>query len=112
MRSIVMIICCFLYCLSAKGQNIDSILASKATDSSKAAALREHAFTISERNSDSALLLAKKAIQYSIQSKSKESYTHCLNVIGWIYFKSGKNDSGKWYISKARNDFHAQHNVK
>jgi len=110
-RVAAIIVLCNLYCLKVRGQNIDSIMLSNAADSSKALALGNYAFSISDSKPDSSLLIAGKALTLATHTKNKKIYAQCLMDLGWAYFKSGKYDSAKQCLSDSKMLFHKCHDT-
>ncbi len=91
---------------AGKGQSLDSVLRSGAPDSAKANFLSIYAFSISEDNPDSALILAKYGAYIARRAGNEIPLANCLSTIGWAYFKLGKLDSAKERLNKARSVFH------
>jgi len=89
--------------------DINAFVASKATNEQKADTLADYIFTICDRQPDSALYYSFRSREYAIISKSQMAYGNSLDAIGWSYFQLAKNDSAKFYLSKAQILFHAIH---
>ena len=111
LRVAIMIFFSCMYSCVACSQNIDSLLASNASDSDKVTQFSNYILNVTERNADSGLFLAKRSLLIPLFSKGKPDNAHALNAIGWAYFRLGKYDSAKWYLSSAEKDFHARHNA-
>ena len=110
-RVAIMIFFSCLYSCVTCSQNIDSLLASNVSDTDKVPQYCNYIYNVTERNPDSGLFLAKRSLLIPLFSKEKPNNAHALNAIGWAYFRLGKYDSAKWYLSKAEKDFHAKHNA-
>ena len=72
----------------------------------KANIVDSFAYSLTNSNPDSSLLVGRIALKIAAQAKSSYSYALALNTIGWANFHLGHKDSAIWYITSAKIMFH------
>ncbi len=93
-------------CISQKIDSLYKLVQRAKSDSAKAKALGDLAYSISSNDPDSALKLGWQGVSLAKKSNSNAALANCLQAIGWSYFRLGKNDSAIIFITQAKNIFH------
>ncbi len=99
----------FLFCLLVSTAShaqtrlhvLDSFLSLNIPDTTKADNISSYAFFLSERNADTALVMARVAVQLATKAKDDETYATVMNNAGWVYYNALELDTAEQYMLTA-----------
>ncbi len=114
-RFIIFLIVILLLPAKIFAQELDTLRAQlkrEPNESEKPAIMANIAFHIINTNPDSAIMLAKQAMQFALQVKNDNGFGASCNAIGWAFYRLGKSDSAIIYLEKARNIYHTINRTK
>ena len=109
-RCVALLTLWLVACTALKAEGRDSTKNSLASlpassSDSQIIALTLVAHGLIDRNSDSAFLLARRALDFSSGRGFQSGVAHACNTIGWAFLSKGRYDSSVFYLLKARQIF-------
>ena len=112
LKRMLLVFYCFLLHAALYGQENRLLFQNLTEDklmARKANIVDSFAYSLTNSNPDSSLLVGRIALRIAEQAQSSYSYALALNTIGWAHFHLGHKDSAIWYITSAKTIYHDTH---
>jgi len=103
-RLVAIFLCCLISAASqaqTRFRVLDSFLALNVPDTAKADYISSYAFYLSEKNVDTALVMARVAVGLAAAAKDDDTYASAMNNTGWVYYHAMQLDTAEQYMLTA-----------